>query len=210
MTALLNWVSYLPSWRRGLQLSQFRLSLLAATFGSMRSMHAPKFLAQLARLLKTDFFVSLLCGTITGPLGSCLLLVRSFLDGWRMGLLMGTYTLDSPKRSLKIMQVHGSHTLFLQVILVLPLVRTHPENVTCQISLGEWNIRWHHAGNVAWAVVPAGQLCDVGVELLYVLYKLAYANPLGLLEHVGKVVLFLLRCVVGKHSENVEHNTFVE
>ncbi len=157
-----------------------------------------------------DFLVSMLCGTITGPLGSCLVLVRSFLAGWHMGLLIGTYTLDSLERSLKRTHVHGSHTLFLQVILVLPLVQTHPENETCQISLGEWNIRRHHASIVAWAVVPAGQLHDVGVELLYALYELAYANPLGLLEHVGKVVLLLLHCVVGKHSEKVEHNAFVE
>jgi len=73
-----------------------------------------------------------------------------------------------------------------------PIVRTssegsnNPENVTCQISLGERNIRRHHAGIVAQAVVPAGQLRNVGIELVYVLYKLAYANPLGLFEHVGK------------------------
>ncbi len=154
--------------------------------------------------------MSLLRGTITGQLGSCLILVRSFLSGWHMDLLMGTYTLDSLERSLKRMHVHGSHSLFLQVILVLPLVRTHPENVTHQISLSERNICWRHASNVAWAVIPAGQLRDVGVELLYALYKLAYANPLGLLEHVRKVVLFLLSCIVGKHSEKVKHNAFVE
>ncbi len=118
--------------------------------------------------------------------------------------------LDSLKRSLKRMHVHGSHTLFLQVILVLPLVQTHPENVTCQISLGEWYICLHHASSIAWAVIPAGQLHGIGVELLYALYDLAYANPLGLLEHVGKVVLFLLSCIVGKHSKKVKHNAFVE
>ncbi len=157
-------------------------------------MRTPMFLAQLARLLKTDFFVSLLRGTITEPLGSRLVLVRSFLSGWRMGLLRGTYMLNSLKRSLKRMHVHGSHTLFLQVqvVLVPPLVRTHPENLTRQISLGEWHIRRCHARIVAWAVVPAGQLHDVGVELLYALYELAYANPLGLLEHIGKVVFFVL------------------
>ncbi len=82
--------------------------------------------------------------------------------------------------------------------------------MTCQISLGEQNIHWRHAGIVAWAVVPAGQLRNVGIELLYALYELAYANPLGLLEHVGKVVLFLLHCIVGKHSEKMEHNAFVK
>jgi hypothetical protein len=50
----------------------------------------------------------------------------------------------------------------------------------------------------------------VGVELLYVLYKLAYANPLGLLEHIRKEVFFLLHCVVGKHSEKVEHDAVIE
>jgi hypothetical protein len=35
---------------------------------------------------------------------------------------MGTYVLNSLERSLKRTHVHGSHTLFLQVILVLPLV----------------------------------------------------------------------------------------
>ncbi len=173
-------------------------------------MRAPMFLAQLARLFKTDFLVSLLCGTITGPLGSCLVLVRSFLAGWCISFLRGTSALDSFERSLKRTQVHGSHTLFLQVVLVLPLVRTHPENVTCQISLGEWNICRHHASVVTRAVTPAGQLHGIDIELLYALYELMYANPLGLFEHVGKVVFFLLSCVVLKHSEKVEHNAFVE
>ncbi len=97
-----------------------------------------------------------------------------------------------------------------RVVLVLPLVRTHPENLTCQISLGEWNICRHHASIVAWAVVPAGQLHDVGVELLYVLYELKYANPLGLLEHVGKVVFLLLSCIVWKHTEMAKHDAVIE
>ncbi len=168
------------------------------------------FLTQFARLLEMDFLVSLLCGTITGPLGSCLVLVRSFLAGWRVGFLMGTYALNSFERSLKRMHVHGSHTLFLQVVLVLLLVRAHLENVTCQISLGEWNICQRHASIVTWSVVPAGQLQDAGIELLYALYKLMYAYPLGLLEHVGKVVLFLVSCIVWKHSEKVEHKAFVK
>ncbi len=155
--------------------------------------------------------MSLLRGTITGLLGSCLVLVRSILAGWRVGCLTDTYALNSFERSLKRTHVHGSHTLFLQVVLVLPLVRTHLENVTCQISLREWNIHRHHASNVAPAVISAGQLHDVGVELLYVLYELAYVIPLGLLKHVGKVlVIFLLNCIVGKHSEKVEHNAFIK
>ncbi len=127
-----------------------------------------------------------------------------------MGSLGGTHALNSLKRSLRRTHVHGSHALILQVILILPLVRTHPENVTFQISLSEWNVFRHHTGDVAWAVVPAGQLCNLGIELLYVLYKLVYVNPLGLLEHAGKVVLLLPSCVNGKHSEKVEHDAVVE
>jgi hypothetical protein len=82
--------------------------------------------------------------------------------------------------------------------------------VTCQISLGEQNICRHHASIVTWAVLPAGQLLNVGIELLYALYKLMYANPLGLLEHARKVVLFLLSCIVYKHSEKVEHNKILK
>jgi hypothetical protein len=65
-TSLLNWVSYLPSWRHGNWFCGPIFLILAAIFGSMRSMRAPIFVAQLARLFKTDFLVSLLHGTITG------------------------------------------------------------------------------------------------------------------------------------------------
>ncbi len=169
------------------------------------------FLAQLAGPLKTNFLGNLLHGSSTGLLSSCLVLVlRSFLAGLCMGFLGGTHAPNSFEKSLKRTHVHGSHALFLQLVLILPLVRTHPEKVTCQITLGERNICRRHTGDVAWAVVPAGKMCNVGIELLYALYKLAYANPLGLLEHIGKVVLLLLSCVVWKHSEKVEHDAVVE
>ncbi len=186
---LLCWIGFFTCLLGGAE-NGFRhpvFLLLAAIFGSVHSMRAPMFLAQLARLLKMNFFVSLLCGSSTGSLGSCLVLVRSFLARWHMGFLKGTYALNSFKRSLKRTHVHGSHALLLQVVLILPLVWTHPESVTCQISLGEQNVCRCHASIVAQAVVPAGQLHDVGVECLYALYKLMYASPLGLLEHVGKV-----------------------
>ncbi len=127
-----------------------------------------------------------------------------------MGFLRGTHALNSLKRNLKRTHVRGSHALFMQVVLILPLLRTHPENVTCQISLSEQNICRHHAGDIAQAVVPAGQLHNVGVGLLYALYKLTYANPLGLLEHVGKVVLLLLSFVVWKHSEKMNNDAVIE
>ncbi len=71
-------------------------------------------------------------------------------------------------------------------------------------------MRQCHAGIVAWAVVPAGQLCNVDIELLYAMYELTYAKPLGLLERIGKVVFFLLSCVVWKHSEKVKHDAVIK
>jgi hypothetical protein len=127
-----------------------------------------------------------------------------------MGFLGGTHVLNSLKRSLKRTHVHGSHPFFLQVVLILPLVQTHPENVTCQISHSERNVCRRHTGDVAWTVVPAVQLHNIGVELLYVLYEVAYTNHLRLLEHIGKLVLLLLSCIVGKHSEKVEHDAVIE
>ncbi len=50
---------------------------------------------------------------------------------------------------------------------------------------------------------------QVDIELLYALYKLMYANPLGLLEHMGKVVLLLLGCVVWKHTSEVQSKMIV-
>ncbi len=51
------------------------------------------FLAELVGPPKTDFLGSLLHGSSTGLLGSCLVLVRSFLAGLRMGFLQGTHAL---------------------------------------------------------------------------------------------------------------------
>ncbi len=206
------WIGFLTCLLGGAEISFCRSVFLipATVLGSMRGMHACMFLAQLAGLLKMDFFGNLLRGYRTGLLVSCLALLRSFLAGLRMGFLWGTHALDSLERSLKRMHVHGSHPLFLQVILILPLVRTHPENVTCQISLGERNIPRCHAVIVAPAVVPAGQLRDVGIALLYALYELTYANPLGLLEHVGKIIFFFLSYIVWEHIEKVIHNAVVK
>jgi hypothetical protein len=170
----------------------------------------PHISCKFAGLLETDLLGNPLCSSSTGPLGSCLALLRSFLARLHMGFLRGAHVLNSLERSLKRSRVHGSHSFFLQVVLILPLLQTHPENLTCQISLGEQNICQCHTGTVAWAVVPTGQLQDVGFELLYPLYELTYINPLGLLEHAGKVVFFLLSCIVWKYREKEEHNAGVK
>jgi hypothetical protein len=55
-------------------------------------------------------------------------------------------------------------------------------------------------------VVEARHLGYVGVELLYPTYKLMYVDALGLLKYSCDVVLFLLSCIDGEHSEKVKHD----
>jgi hypothetical protein len=77
---LLCWIRFLTYLLGGMEISFCHsvFLILATIFGSVHSMRTPKFLAQLARLLEMYFLVSLLHVTITGPLGSCLVLVRNF------------------------------------------------------------------------------------------------------------------------------------
>ncbi len=53
-----------------------------------------------------------------------------------------------------------------------------------KLSLREWNVLRFDAGICIGAVVEAPHLCDVGVELLYMPYKLAYIDVLGLLKYI--------------------------
>jgi hypothetical protein len=60
------------------------------------------------------------------------------------------------------------------------------------------------------AVTEAWHLSNVGIELLYSMYKLTYVDALGLLNYICNVVLFLLCRVDGKHGEQMEDHTIVE
>ena len=81
---LFCWIGFLTCLLGGTEIGFCHSIILvpATVLGSMRSMRAPMFLAEFAGLLETDFLGNLLCGSSTGPLGSCLVLVRSFLAGW--------------------------------------------------------------------------------------------------------------------------------
>jgi hypothetical protein len=98
----------------------------------------------------------------------------------------------------------------MKVELILPCMWAHLKNETCEISLGKRHAHRNHAGLGTWAVVPARQLLNVGIELLYTLHKLTNVDPLGLLEHVPDVVLLLLSHVIGEHSEKVEHHAVIK
>jgi hypothetical protein len=100
--------------------------------------------------------------------------------------------LNSLKRRKKQMHVQQHHAFLLEIVLVLPMRWTHPKHVTPQISLCEWNVFRNRSGVGTWAVVEAWHLRNVGVELLYMTYKLTHADTLGLLEHIGEIKPLLL------------------
>ncbi len=87
-----------------------------------------------------NFLGNPVCRSIIGLIGSCLTLGGSFLAGLRICLFLCTYMLYRLKRPEKQTHVHGSHAFLVEVVLILPCVQTHPENVTRPISLGEQNI----------------------------------------------------------------------
>jgi hypothetical protein len=70
----------------------------------------------------------------TRLLYTLLLAVRRFLVARRVGLvgsLLPTYALDSLKRLKERTHIGRSATFLVKVVLVLPRVGTHSENVTC-------------------------------------------------------------------------------
>ena len=79
-----------------------------------------------------------------------------------------------------------------------------------QISLGKGHVHGNRVLLHAWAEVPAGQLQDVGVELLHVLHKLTNADAMRFFQRIYDLVPLLLSHAIGKHSEKVEHHTVVE
>jgi hypothetical protein len=79
-----------------------------------------------------------------------------------------------------------------------------------ELSFREWNILGFGAGIGVGAVVEAWHLLDVGIELLYLAYKLTYVDALGFLKYICYVVLFLLSRVDRKRGEQVKHHAIAE
>ncbi len=69
----------------------------------------------------------------------------------------------------------------MEIVLVLPMDQTHPQYLTPQLSLCKWNVLQLGSGIEAGAVVEARHLCNVGIELLFMMYKMTHADTLGLL-----------------------------
>ncbi len=100
------------------------------------------FLAEVAIFLEADFLQDSCHSLSTRSLVSFLALVGSFLVGWCVGLFQCTYMLNSLKRHKKQTNVYRSHTFLVKVEKVLPCKWAHPKNVTCQVSLGPWELYW--------------------------------------------------------------------
>ncbi len=112
-------------------------------------------LAEVAMLLKANFFGDSGRRLHTRSLVSFLALVGSFLVGFCIGLFLCTYALYSLKKHEKQTHVHGSHTFLVKVEMILPRKWAHSKSVNCQICLGHWYV----CGNWFWlgtgAVEPA-------------------------------------------------------
>ncbi len=159
--------------------------------------YAPScFLHRLQCFSAQAFLGTLAVVSVPGCLLPFFLAVQSFLVRRSVGSFLVTHMLNSLERQEKWTHVHGSHTFLVKVELILPHV-WHSKNVTCQISLSKGCIHGNCGCLHARAVVPAGQLWVLGVELLHTLHKLTNADALGFLEHVHDVVPLLLSRTVG-------------
>jgi hypothetical protein len=154
---------------------------------------APMLLAQVTMLLETNFF-----GHPGHSLGTrvflpFLALVRRLLGRFQFALLVGADAFNCFQQSEKQAHVHWCHALLVHVVLVLPLERAHTQHMAPLLSLREWNVLGLGAGICIGVVVEARHLGNVGIELLYMTYKLMHIDALGLLKYIQDVVLFFVR-----------------
>jgi hypothetical protein len=132
--ALLRGTGFLSAFLSGAEIGFLRSVFLktmtiASIVGRVR---APTFLAQVAMFLGTYLFRN--SGTLsTRSLRTLLLAVRSFLVTRKVGLagsFLPTYAFDSLERLKERTDVGRRTTFLVKVVLILPRVRTHSENVT--------------------------------------------------------------------------------
>ena len=131
---LLRGIGILSAFLSGAEIGFFRSVFLETTAiaSIVRRVRAPMFLAQVAMFLGTYLFRD--SGILsTRSLRTLLLAVRSFLVARRVGLagsFLPTYAFDGLERLKEQTDVGRRTTFLVKVVLVLPCVRTHSENVT--------------------------------------------------------------------------------
>jgi hypothetical protein len=132
---LLRGIGFLSAFLSGAEIGFFRSVFLKTTAiaSIVHPVRAPMLLAQVAMFLGTYLFRD--SGTFsTRLLRTLLLAVRKFLVARRVGLFgsfLATYALDSLERLKERTHIHGSTTFLVKVVLILPRIVTHSENVTC-------------------------------------------------------------------------------
>ncbi len=132
---LLCGIGSLTAFLGGAEIGFFRSVFLKTTtiVSIVGRVRAPMLLAQVAMLLGTYLFGD--SETLsTRSLRTLLLAVRRFLIARRVGLVgsfLPTYTLDSLEGLKERTHVGRRTTFLVKVVLILPRVGTHSENVTC-------------------------------------------------------------------------------
>jgi hypothetical protein len=131
---LLRGTGFLSAFLSGTEIGLFRSVFLKmmAIASIVCCVRIPMLLAQVTMFLGRSFLWD--SGTLsTRSLCTLLLAVRRFLVARRVGLFgsfLPTYALDSLKRLKERSHIDKSTTFLVKVVLILPRVGTHSENVT--------------------------------------------------------------------------------
>jgi hypothetical protein len=170
-------------------LSGAEISLLLSVFLKpmtltcvVRGIHAPMLLAQVAMLLKANLLRHTDCSLGTRTFLPFLAPLRRLLGRFQFALLVGIDAFNCLKRNEKQVHVHWRHTFLVEIVLVVLLDRAHTQHMSPQLSFCEWDVFGLGAGIRIGAVVEARHLGDVGIELLYTMYKMMHVDTLGLLK----------------------------
>ena len=132
---LLCGIGFLSAFLSGAEIGFFRSVFLKTTaiVSIVHRVRAPMLLSQVAMFLGAYLFWDSGTTVSTRLLCTLLLTVQRFLVARRVGFfgsLPDTYTLNRFKRQKKQVHVHRSTTLLVKVVLILPRIGTHSENVT--------------------------------------------------------------------------------
>ncbi len=188
----------------------FVFHILTTIFCAVHSIRAPMILADVAMLLKANFFGTLAIDSVPGLLFSFLLLLEAFLLDCALDFSCA-HTRSITSRDIRSECMSSWVIPFLWRLKWSCHVSGHIQRTWLARSalvngmFMEFYWAWHWGcrtsmvvvGCRSWAVIHAAQT--------------DHADVLGFLKHVCDVVpLLLLSRVVGKHGEKVDHHAVVK
>ena len=135
LKGLLYGIGFLSAFLSGTEIGFFRSVFLKPTAitSIVHCVCAPMLLANIPVFLGTSFFWDSGAIVNTRLLRTLFISVQSFLVARNIRFprsFLATYTLDSLKRQKERTHVHRSTTFLVKIVLILPQVRTHSDNVT--------------------------------------------------------------------------------